>query len=145
MLRVLRVQDPSGLEGQEAFLERAFASTPFYPPYSEIRPDLEYMAADPHFILLLGLYNEETVGLVVASLPRSKMQLLPQVTLFYNEGPRVVAKAMTEAGHTLLEEAGFKSFWALNLSRADDALWQRAFSVAGQKPRRLGSLVEFSW
>ena len=145
MLRVLRVQNAATLEGQEAFLTRAFASTPFFAPYSELKADLEFMVEDPHFIVLLGLWKEKPVGLVIASLPRSKMQLSPQVTLFYNEGPRRVARAMTEAGHALLEEAGYRSFWALNLSRADDALWQRTFSAAGQEAHKLGSLMEFSW
>ncbi len=145
MLKVLRLQSAEALKGLEPFLARAFASTPFYPPLGEMWEDLEFTVADPHFIVLLGLWEGEPKGLVIAALPRSRMQAAPQVTHFYNEGPRKLARALTEAGHSLLEEAGYRSFWALNLSRADDALWQRAFSTAGQKPHKIGSLVEFSW
>ncbi len=145
MLRVLRVADKETLAEVEGLLERAFASTVFYRPFAEVRADLENAVEDPHFILLIGFWWDVPVGAVSASLPRNALQLVPMVTLFYNEGPRTVARAMTEAGHALLEEAGYRSFWALNLSRADDALWQRTFSAGGQKARKLGSLMELSW
>lgn len=143
MTKVARIVNPEAFstEAVQTLFKRAFKGS-LLPGLDEAPAEYVQLMMSPLNAFFVGAEEGEMQALAIVMLPPCKLALGPQVFHFASFGSAKLKDAVIQAVVDFVLKSGYTSFWALNLSKKQNAVWARAFKKAGQI-NMVGSIAEF--
>ncbi len=143
MPKVVRIVNPEAFatEAVQTLFKRASKGA-LLPGLEEAPAEYVQLMMSPLSGFFIGAEDGEMKALAIVMLPPSKLALGPQVFHFASFGSAKLKDAVIQAVVDFVLKSGYTSFWAVNLSRKQNAVWARAFKKAGQI-NVVGSIAEF--
>ena len=144
-MQVIRARNPAVFKHPEveALMRRAFLDRPASIDFDKAQADFEALINDERTGAFIGVDDDAVICAVgIIMLPQNALVSVPQALVMYNEGPAAVKNAVLDAVVDFVKQAGYTTYWALNRTGRDDAVWARAFRRAGDATK-IASVMQF--
>lgn len=142
-MTVLRIQNPLAyaLPEVEALVHRAFDAQPSLAAPAVALEELRRLAALPYLVVLMMREGERWTGMVIATLPMTRLQQTATVYHLYTETSTARGELSRELV-SLLDDLGLQAFETVNLNGAQDKAFERLFRQYAKITKR-GTLFRF--